>query len=466
MKKQFLKRMALISLTAAMVISGTACQNKKASEDGNVTISIAGWPTKNDTAYENENALKKKFETSHPNVTIKPDNYKYQVQTFMTKAGGNQLATLFSTPITETRSVIENGWAADITDALKKRTWYQAMNEDLIDWMSDENGKIYGIPTDVYAQGLFINKKLFKQAGLVNSDGTVKTPQTYKEVAEYAEIIKEKTGKAGFVFPSTNNCGGWHFMNVAWAYGTEFMKQESDGSWKATFDTQSTRDALQYIYDLKWKYNALLDDTVIDQPAMEKYVGAEQAAMAFMDIKTGSSKAVTYGMNKDDICFVSMPEGPEGRISQMGGTIYYIRADASAEQIDAVLDWLELKGYGPYMTDDSLETLEEGCKTKIANGKVVFDRIPFPIWTSEEANQKVNEIYKKYTNVDASDYEKYFAFEGVIVKPEYAQCCQELYATFDKCIQEVLTNKNADIAALVKNANAEFQVNYLDKLTR
>lgn len=41
--------------------------------------------------------------------------------------------------------------------------------------------------------GLYINKPLFTKAGLVNEDGSVKVPQTYEELAEFAGIIKEKT---------------------------------------------------------------------------------------------------------------------------------------------------------------------------------------------------------------------------------------------------------------------------------
>ena len=41
---------------------------------------------------------------------------------------------------------------------------------------------------------------------------------------------------------------------------------------------------------------------------------------------------------------------------------------------------------------------------------------------------------------------------------------QELYKILDACIQSVLTDKNADPAELIKNANSDFQKNYLDKI--
>ncbi|MDO5585998.1 MAG: hypothetical protein Q4G53_02805 [Clostridia bacterium] len=42
---------------------------------------------------------------------------------------------------------------------------------------------------------------------------------------------------------------------------------------------------------------------------------------------------------------------------------------------------------------------------------------------------------------------------------------QQLYATLDRCLQEVMTNENADCAAILEKANSDFQSNYLDNLT-
>ena len=50
------------------------------------------------------------------------------------------------------------------------------------------------------------------------------------------------------------------------------------------------------------------------------------------------------------------------------------------------------------------------------------------------------------------------------LKAEEPVCAQELYATLDSCIQEVLVNKDADCAALIKKAASDFQSNYLDNV--
>ena len=89
----------------------------------------------------------------------------------------------------------------------------------------------------------------------MEADGTSKQPKDWMELVEFAKIIKHKTGKAGFIIPTTNNCGGWFFTNIAWSFGTDFMEQREDDTWEATFNTPETIEALQFIKDLKWKYD-------------------------------------------------------------------------------------------------------------------------------------------------------------------------------------------------------------------
>ena len=48
------------------------------------------------------------------------------------------------------------------------------------------------------------------------------------------------------------------------------------------------------------------------------------------------------------------------------------------------------------------------------------------------------------------------------LRAEEPVCAQELYSVLDNCIQEVLTNKDADCSVLLEKANSDFQKNYLD----
>jgi multiple sugar transport system substrate-binding protein len=62
-----------------------------------------------------------------------------------------------------------------------------------------KDGKIYGLPIDNWTMLFHINMDLFKQAGLVNADGTPKLPTSVDELMAQAEQFKQKTGKPYFV---------------------------------------------------------------------------------------------------------------------------------------------------------------------------------------------------------------------------------------------------------------------------
>ncbi len=55
-------------------------------------------------------------------------------------------------------------------------------------------GKLYAIPVDTHPLVFYYNKKLLKQAGLVDQKGEVLVPKTWDELLEYAKIAKEKLG--------------------------------------------------------------------------------------------------------------------------------------------------------------------------------------------------------------------------------------------------------------------------------
>lgn len=459
-----IKRKMSLGLAAVLVVAGVAGCSKDDNSNKAVNITIGSWPSETDGDYlkKMENYLEQ-YKEKYQDVGVTTDSGNYaDAKIFNMKAAANQLPTMFNTHFTEIQQIIKDGYAADITEILKERGIYDAMNPELRKLSEDSEGNVYAYSNSAYAMGLNINKELFRQAGLVNEDGTVMIPDTYEEMAEYAKIIKEKTGQAGFVICTANNCGGWHFMNIAWSYGVEFMKQRDDGTWEATFNTQEAVDALQYIKDLKWKYDALPADTVIDQPTAHKLFAIGQAAMFFEAPKTNFTKQ--YGMNMEDYSIARMPEGPAGRYVQTGGSVYIFAKDATKDQINACIDWIELIGQGKDLDEAAEENLKKSFQTSVDNNEVVFPKEMFSLWNDAERTEKTNALRAEYTNVDEADFTSYLSNEDVILHAEEPRACQQLYAILDGCIQEVITNENADCAELIATACNDFQVNHLDKL--
>lgn len=451
------------ALLAALIAVGALGGCGAEKDNGKIKLSVSNWPSDTDgESLAIQNKTRDGFMEANPDIDVIGDTYKYDTKTFTMKATANQLPTMYKTFFTEIKQIIKNGYAADITDAMQAHGYDTAMNPELLEFVTDENGRIFGVPTDAYKLGLYINKPLFREAGLVNADGTVKEPDTWEEVAEFSKIIREKTGKAGFVYPTTNNCGGWLFLNIAWSYGVEFENQREDGTWEATFDTPEAREALQYIKDLKWKYDALVADTVIDQDTMYKYFSTSQGAMMLRDVPYSG---YGYGLPLEELHATKMPKGPAGRFSQMGGNLWMFSAAATSEEIEAGFKWLEYTGFTPEVTDERLEKYGNDLKQSIDSWHAaVLEEESFSVWTNPETIEKKKAVRKQYANVDYEDYKNYFEATDVTIKAEPPACAQQLYSVLDKCIQEVITNENADVDKLITEACVDFQKNHLDKM--
>lgn len=447
-----------------MLLGITGCGTKK--DDGKIKVEIGNWAaeTADPAVLEKLDKEVAEFEKLHPDIEIKGNAFGYDTKTFNVMASSGQLPETLDTFFTEMDQIIKSGYAADVTDALKENGLFDQLNPDVLEIAADKNGRVFGFPKEAYAIGLVINKKLFKEAGLVEANGTPKIPQTYAELAEYSKIIKEKTGKAGFVLPTTENGGGWVFMNIAWSKGVEFEEQQSDGSWKAVFDTPQFKEAIQYVKDLKWKYDALPDNKVINIEEQRKIFGIGQAAMTLASPDIVNTLVSKYGMNKDDVYFARVPGDSAGRYAQMGGAITIFSAANTDKQHDAAIKWLMFKGRTPVIDKDTEAMLRSNFETAISDGGVVFPKEFFTVWLSEERNKKYEEIAAEYANVDMANYEDYAGFKDVTLRPEESACCQQLYAVLDGVIQAVITDKDANIDSLTKTAVNDFQKNHLDKM--
>ena len=449
-------------LAAVMSMGMLAGCGQKQSNDEQVNLKIGGWPApeSNQEQYDYYQKTLEKLSEKHPNLTVETDEYSYDIQSFLPRAASGLNPDLFFVPLTEPKKLISTGYIQDITAELSERGYDKAIDEQFLNVVSND-GKIYGVPYNAYMMGLMCDVDMFKQAGLVDENGVPKYPQTYTELAETAKIIKEKTGQAGFAIPSTGTEGGWVLMNIAWSNGVNFMEEQPDGKWKATFNTPEMCETIQYIKDLKWKYNCLPDNVLNGQSEVCKQFGTNQAAMIICADLGFDTFTQTYKMDRNKLSYTILPAGSKDRCAQIGGSVYLISKGASEEQINASLDWLEIMGYGAELSEELLAQKEEAIKISADAGNVVT-RPMLSLWKNEEYTQKINELYDKYTNVDsklwAADQNK------VTLRKEEPMAAQQFYSVLSSVMQAVLTDENSDVKALVADACEQFQKDGLDKL--
>ena len=461
------KRVLTITLIAAMSVSVFGGCGKKASdknENGQTVIKVGGWPSQEGGQLTAMNERKEKFENDNPDFVIEPDLWSFDLKSFYSKAAGNTLPTIFNCYFTEMPQIRDMEYSKELTKAFKDNGFEGKFNPKILEAVSDEDGNIYGLPYSAYMLGLTYNVDLFEKAGLMEADGTPKQPKTWDEVVEFAKIIKEKTGKPGMVFPSMTNFGGWMFMPIAWSYGVDFMEQDEDGNWKATFNSPQATAALQYIKDLKWKHNVLPDNTLIDGTEYYKMYCTGQAGMLIS--ATGiTNNARQYGMNPEHVGMMAMPAGPECHVTLLGGNVYCIANNSTDDQTDGALKWIKMS-----TTYEASEDFKNSLNKSIENSKKnnqVIGLKSLSIWNDNTESVKLNnEMIENNANINLNHVRLYNEFleSDVKIQPEEPVCAQELYAVLDNCIQEVWTNENADCTEVLKKANADFQSNYLDNI--
>ncbi|MDR3050824.1 MAG: extracellular solute-binding protein, partial [Oscillospiraceae bacterium] len=401
-----------------------------------------------------------------PDVEVVPAHYKYATDTFVALAESGNMPTVIESWYTEPQKLIAGGFVADVTDYLTEIGWLDKMNPSVRALLSDAQGRVYGTPRDGYALGLMINAELFRDAGLVDADDIPLYPKTWDELVEVGQKIKEATGSAALCLLAQDNAGGWHFSNIAWAFGAQLEAQDADGKWIAQLNTPEVLAAMQYVRDLKWKYDLLTAD-----PTSENWgTGFSQLATGSAAMYIAANDAVNQptsvnGLPIEDLMLVSVPAGPGGQFSLAGGTPYVFSAKATPDEIKAALQYLEIMGKSPVLTDAAKQGLVEDAKYRVANGIPVIPE--FPAWVDEELAAEKAKVIAEYSNIDMRMYQPYFdATSGAGLHMEEPAMTQDMYAELTKVLQEVLTNEGADIQALLDTADANLQKILDDNLNK
>lgn len=448
----------VLSLGTTLVGGCAETADEQESPDGkrkNVTITIGMWPEDTDSQnIELFNNYKLLCESKYDWITVQPAHYKYSVESFIPIAESGQTPTIFDTWFTEPQKLIANGYVKDITDIMQEKGWYDMMEPTTRDLLSAD-GRLYGVPRDSYALGLFININLFEEAGLVDDAGLPIYPTTLDELAQTAQTIKQKTGKAGFCLLSKDNSGGWHFSNIAWNFGATLQYQDDSGRWLSGLNSPETVAAMEWVKSLKWEYDCLTDEMLQDWSSGHQAIGTNNAAMEFAALDAVNVPTKDYGLSKDKLALVPFPAGPGGSHSLMGGTPYMFSASATDEEVEAALLFLEIMGRAPVVNEEARQGRIDDAKYRQSAGIPVIP--PMQVWVNEEYTKMVDEIDMEYSNINYELFRAYYEVSQTQLKAEEPNLSQDMYAEIYPVIQAVLTDKNANVQQLLDTASSNFQ---------
>jgi ABC-type glycerol-3-phosphate transport system substrate-binding protein len=273
-----------------------------------------------------------------------------------------------------------------VTENMKKNGIY----EWVLQAMSMNTGKVYGVPHDVMWGAMLYNKKFFREAGLDPEEG----PKTWDDFINYAIKLSkwDKNGKlirAGYSVRFTGGLVGtadkWaHFLMCA---GGQLLDESGE---KAAFNSKAGIEALQLYVDLVHKYKVDALDFPRDiQAFAQGYIAMIAPREAFM-----IPWIREYARDLDlGVCYM-----PAKTRHASSGAVRMISVNQNSkvkEEAWAFLDWLNQPKQAKrmYVNNKQLPAYAPLAESPI------YDGIEFKAWTTHPnviaraESVKLGEIY-------------------------------------------------------------------------
>lgn len=244
-----ISRWLVAGVSSLMLFSTTACGSTDNSSNtsnpkGPVTITFGTWGGAEEDAQLHKiidkiNAEhKNEFQIKELNV---PSNYDQKLKT---QVAAGTAPDIFYLPDGEAATYAANGVLLNLQPYLDKyksqytvadiNNYYPAtLKNDVY------QGSYYALPWIGQPTVMYYNPEIFKQAGLSEP----KSGWTWDDFLKDCEVIKQKTGKYGFLLSN-----GWPpVYDFIWSYGGDFWNKDLT---KSTFDSPQTIKALTLLHTL------------------------------------------------------------------------------------------------------------------------------------------------------------------------------------------------------------------------
>jgi ABC-type glycerol-3-phosphate transport system substrate-binding protein len=307
------------------------------------------------------------------------------------------------------------------------------------------------VPITAYGMSLTYNRTLFKAAGL-DPD---KPPTTWDEVKADAKIIASKTGVAGFAQMATQNTGGWQLTTMTYSLGGRMESVDpKTGKVTATLNNSYTKAALAYLHGLRWDDNSMGATFDYNWGTINQDFAAGQIGMFTGGSDLYTAMVQNNALKADDYGITVIPLASDPNAGVLGGgNLVAVNVLTTDAQRDAAVDFIDFYYMNKLRTQDG--AVADAQALKANNQPVGVPALPI----FDKATYDQSQIWiKDYINVPTAQMtpftSKIFS-EPLVTEPRYNT--QDLYAALDPVVQKVLTDKNADINALLDAANKQIQ---------
>ena len=267
----------------------------------------------------------------HPDIVVEPVEWEWSAETFATQLAGEHAAD--DVPGAVHRHQGPRRAPADRRRHRVRRgpAVRAEFNPSVLEAAKGTDGKIYGLPTDVYGVGLHYNRALFEEAGL-DPDSP---PTTWDEVRADAKAIADNTGQAGYVQMTTNNTGGWMLTTLTYALGGRM--QSEDGT-ESTVDNDATGGGLQMLHDMRWDDDSMGKNTNFEWGTINEAFAAGKVGMYMSGSDVYNALVTTNQVDPDTYGLAVLPLGDSGDAGILGGgSVAAVSAKATPEEQEAAV---------------------------------------------------------------------------------------------------------------------------------
>jgi ABC-type glycerol-3-phosphate transport system substrate-binding protein len=389
------------------------------------------------------------FEAKYPWVTVQPAEYNWTAPTFTAALAGGTLPTVFTIPFTDGKGLIAQHQIVNIDSRVKQWDYIDKFNPNVLVNGQDTDGTVWAIPTQAYGMSLTYNRTLFTQAGL-DPD---KPPTTWDEVRADAKQVAEKTGVAGYAEMATENTGGWQLATATYANGGRLESVGDDGKVTATVNNDATKAALTYLKSLRWDDNSMGATFDYAWGTINQAFASGQVGMFTGGSDLYTAMVQNNGLKAEDYGITIIPlTGADAGVLG-GGTLAAVNVVTTDAQRDAAVQWIDFYYMQKLLTEAGAVA---DAKALAANNQPVG--VPaLPIF--DKATYDQSQVWiKDYINVPTAQMTPFTSQifdQPLVTEPKYHT--QDLYAALDPVVQAVLTDKNADVNALLDAANKQIQ---------
>ncbi len=407
-------------------------------------------------------------------------------------AGGTAPAIYNAQLLGGVQTAANRGLAADLTEYVENWSFKKYLPDTVVAEMQYK-GSYYGFPSSRggWERSLWFREDWFEEAGLFDGEGNPGPPSNWT-VTDFREIAQKLTdpkrerwgvtislegGKKASSFMAAGGGIYSQFWNYSWGIPLVLPDPSGKNSYVSGIDTAVSIRALQYEHDLIYKYKVALAGVEISWGTGD-VVRTNRAGMSFgydsaswLARHSNSLGNVVQAEKDGEIVEIPfkyimgaapLPKGPQGvRLSTIQGadTYWLVNPTLDEEQKLAAfqyLNWLECLQYPfliGYITEQNrafryLYQSEDPYKLpeKVPDITMRAPRF-FPVmgtqpWLEEMANYNASSARARAAILEDPTPPQILAYGGFVLGEVDAEDLMQ------KAAIEVMTNKDADIAAI------------------